>query len=597
MMDPRWHKAAEALTWHADYTDEHVPGEQGGTWFRHGQLNACTNLVDRHLPHRKDQAALHWEGEPGDRRTLTYGQLHAEVAAATDALATLGVGVGDRVALHTGLVPETIAMMLACMRLGATYSVMQAVLPSEALAARLEDLQPRVLVSQDGAWRHGVLLPLKARADEALAAAGSVEHTVVIRRTGVDVPWFEGDRWYHELLAGPRPGVAAAPRPPLEPAPVPSDHPIHISYHANRRGRPAGVVHGTAGLLVYCLAVEQALAPDGGETVWCPTEFAWLAGQTHGILGPLVAGATAVVYEGMLDTPGRDRAWRMIDRYGVTVLLATPSVLRAIRRWGDDPPDADQVRSLELVVTAGEALEEATARWLRHDVGRDRIPIVNAWGQAELGGVVHSDRSPLASRLPDAGLTVLDDDGQPVPMGTPGNLVLTRPWPARAEATWGTGADIPGVDPAMPDVYVTGDRARATSDGIEFLGRLDHVFSVSGQLVSATEVEDVLVEHPFVQAAMVIDRADPHTGRAVVACVVVTEVEPTEAFAAELRTHVRDTLGGLAQPQSVLFLEVLPDDSDATTRSALAGLATSMDAVATISRDALMDAVRAVTNA
>lgn len=603
MIDPRWHEAAEALAWATPYTRLYDPdeGDGVGRWFVGGHLNGCTNLVDRHLPGRADQPALYWEGEPGDRRTLTYGDLHREVVAVAEALQGLGVGVGDRVALHAGLVPEAIAAILACMRIGATCSVMAAVLPAEALAARLADLQPRVLVTQDGAWRHGVVLPLKARADEALTAAGSVEHTVVIRRTGVDVAWYEGDRWFHDLLASPRPTRATRAtrtRRPAPPTPVEATHPILISYHANRRGRPTGVVHGSAGLLTYCLAIERGMYPDQNEVVWTAAEFAWMAFLSHGLLGPLLAGRATVAYEGMLDTPGRDRAWQVIERYHVTALLATPSVLRTIRRWGDTPPRPSQVASLEVIVTAGEPLGPDTARWLEQDIGSGHTPVVNVWGQAELGGFVHADRRPMADRLPTTGFAVLGPTGDPAPLGEPGDLVMAAPWPSRALGIWGADDERPGHDPDRPGVYVTGDRARMTEDGIEFLGRSDHVFSVSGQLVSATEVEDVLGEHPFVAQSLVVDRPDAQTGRAVVACVVPTgDVAPSGEFATELGAHVRETLGGLAQPQSVLFLEALPPDADpVVVRAVLTTLSTTTGPVDTVSRRTLEDAVRAVTS-
>lgn len=594
-VDARWHDAAEALTWSTPYSQLFDAHEHGDGWFHDGRLNACTNLVDRHLPQRGDQPALFWEGEPGDRRTLTYRDLYDDVVAAADALQALGVGPGDRVALHAGLVPEVIASMLACLRIGATCSIMAAVLPPEALAARLADLEPRVLVTQDGAWRHGVVLPLKARADEALTATGSVEHTVVIRRTGVDVAWFEGDRWFHDLVAGPRPTRASRTRRPVPAEPVDAQHPLLISYHANRRGRPTGVVHGTAGMLAYCLAVERAMYPQGEEVVWTAAEFAWLAFQSHGILGPLLNGGTTVMFEGMLDTPRRDRAWEVIERYGVTALLAVPSVLRTVRRWGDAPPRPEQVDSLELIVTAGEPLEPDTARWLEQDVGGGHAPVVNVWGQAELGGFVHADRPPLSDHLPETGLAVLDPSGRPAPIGEVGDLVMTAPWPSRALGIWGADEPRPGHAPDRPGVYVTGDRARETPDGIEFLGRSDHVFSVSGQLVSATEVEDALVEHPFVSAAIVVDRPDALTGRAVVACVVATgDATPSGQFATELGAHVRETLGGLAQPQSVLFLEEMPTNvPPSVARAALTSLSSATGPVDTISRGVLDGAVRA----
>ena len=593
----RWGETAQLLDWDVPPRDLLEQRERGhARWFPGGRINFTVNTVHRHAERRPDRVALYWEGEPGDRREITYADLDREVVALADALSALGVGHGDRVGLHLGLIPEVVVAMLACARLGAVHAVLPAVLPADALSERLRDLAPRVLLTQDGAWRHGVVLPLKSRADEALTAAASVEQTVVVRRAGIDVPWFEGDRWYHELVADRRPGEtvehAAA-------ASVPADAPLLITYLANRRGRPTGVVHGTAGLLAYSLELQRTFAPDPDAVLWTPAELGWVAGQTHGLFGPLAAGGTAVVYEGMLDTPSHGRAWEIIERYGVTTLLATPSVVRALRRWVDDAPRREQVASLSLVVTAGEAIDADTEAWLRHDLGHDRTVVVNGWGQTELGAVVALQPSPPGRGLPDAGLEVVDDTGRPVPVGEVGDLVLTRPWPGTALGVHGEPDLVPGHDPRQPGRYVTGDRARRRRDGsIEFLGRSDRVFSVSGQLVSAAEVRSVLEEHPFVQRAEAVDRADPRTGRAVVACVELSpDAEPTSDLATDLRLHVHEVLGGLAQPQAVAFVEGLSRERDGEALlRALQGLCTGAATVKHVTRAQLRTAVETFTS-
>lgn len=568
--EPRWAAAAAALTWDRPPTEVAEPLDaEGGRmrWFPEGQLNLAVNAVHRHVPEHADRVALHWEGEPGDRREVTYGELDVEVLALADALAGLGVSAGDRVALHLGLIPEAIIAILACARLGAIHSILPAVLPPDALTDRLTDLAPRVLVTQDGAWRHGVVLPLKQRADEALTAAASVEHTVIVRRTGIPVPWYDGDHWYDQLVAAPRPGATVAQTPAVS---VASDHPALITYLANRGGRPTGVVHSTGGLATYAAAFHRALAgPD--DVLWAPAELGWMASQAHGILGPLLSGATSVAFEGMLDTPTHRRAWDIIERYEVATLLVTPSVVRALRSWVGNAPAAAQVRSLRRIVTAGEALDDASERWLRDTVGRGHTSVVNAWGQTELGGVVAIP--PTASTVgqpPDAGLRVETPEGEPVPEGTVGDLVVRRPWPGTALGLHRGDGDI---DPSLPafrhGAIVTGDRARVRGDGtIELLGRSDRLFTVSGQLVSATEIRLALEEHPQVARAEVVDRADASTGRAVVAVVQPRAVDDgpppagDETLARDLRVHVRDLLGGLSQPRTVVFLDRFPSEGD-----------------------------------
>lgn len=568
--DPAWQDVADELPWSTP--PDH--GWQDNTWFAGGTCNASVVALDRHLPTRGSQVALSWEGEPGDRRALTYNRLHTEVVALAAALRALGVGVGDRVALHMGLVPEAVIAMLACARVGAVHAVLPAVLPVEAIAQRLDDLQPSMVITQDGAWRHGVLLPLKSRVDEAVAAVGSVEHTVVVRRAGIDVAWFEGDRWFADLVdhADPNDGPAVA---------LAADHPYLVTWLANRRGRPVGLAHGTAGLAAYSLAYHRVLCPDGDEVLWSPSEVAWMATQSHGILGPLAAGGSAVVYEGMLDVPDHQRMWDIVERYGVTTITATPSVVRAVRRWVHDPPDPDRIASLRRIVTAGEPVRVDTEAWLRDDVGRGDVEVANAWGQTQLGGFVAlTSRSPMAVRLPDAGLQVVDADGRPVADGVEGDLVLTRAWPAVAQPL---DTDEPryGHDPHRPDVLVTGDRAVEHDGHLVILGRSDRVFSVSGQLVSATEVVDVLAEHPWVVAAEVVDRDDNRRGRAVVAFVVLGDQVDVDdpAIARELTEHVRDTLGGLAAPKSVVLVDAFPDQPRRLIRRGLESLANTFGAI------------------
>ena len=557
----RWAEEAGAIAWERPWRDVYVADRPQGSWFPGGQLNASVSCLDRHLPERADRVAVHWEGEPGDRRTITYGQLHAEVCAFAAALRGLGVEAGDRVALHLGWIPETVVAMLACARLGAVHVLAPSSLPPDALADRLHDVRPKVLMTQDGACRHGVILPLKSRADEALAAVTSIEHTVVVRRVGIDVAWFEGDRWYHDLVAAPRPGTTVGRAAPV---PVPADHPLLVIHLANRRGRPTGIVHRTGSYFVYAATTHRRALTSGPDDVfWCAAEIAWVGGQTHGVYGPLACGATTVMFEGTLDVPTRSRAWEIIDRYGVSVLVTTPSVVRNLRNWVETPPAKADLDSLRLIVTAGEAIDPETRNWLSFEVGRGRALVANAWGQTELGGMVSVTPTPAGSSgLPDPGFEVVDEAGRPVPPGTPGELVMRHPWPGTfleiegsveaAEGYWGT----------YPGAYATGDWVEREPDGrLVVLGRRDPVISVSGQLVSLTEVRGVLEEHPFVLAVEVVPRPDDRRGQSIAACVVLDEkAQPGDELARELRAYVHETLGGLARPRAVAFIESFPDD-------------------------------------
>lgn len=586
-----WAQVAELITWDTPYTHLWEAGERSGSWFTGGELNLSVNCLDRHLPDRGDQVAVHWEGEPGDRRSMTYAELHAQVGALAKALRGMGVTTGDRVGLHLGWLPETVVAMLACARIGAVHTVLPAPLPVEPLADRLDLLDLKVLFTQDGAWRHGTVLPLKARADEALLAGGSVQHTIVVRRTGMDVAWFEGDRWYHDLVAATRPGQVPEPADDLSaPVSVAPDHPIATVPLANKGGQSVSVVHGTGTMLAGALAVHGKLRTGG--VFWCAGDIAWAVTQIHGIYGPLAHGDTAVMFEGTLDVPTYTRAWDIIRRYDVEHMVTSPSVVRTVRGWARELPEVSALPSLQRVTTAGEPVEEELAQWLGEAFAARHLQVSDAWGQLELGGIVRvTDSNPTAaeaagtdealSSMPDCGLDIVDPSGESVPDGEIGEAVLRLPWAGTLVGVEGAQAAV--VDTHWtrhPGTYSTGDLAvRDASGSVSFLGRTDDVVSVSGQLVSLREVREVLAEHPYVSGAEVTWRKDPETGRSILAAVALsTEVGPDpdlDAVAVELMDAVREVMGGLARPRALLVVDRFGDELGRTERArAIATLAT-----------------------
>lgn len=577
-----WAEVASTLPWTRLYDELWAPGERGGEWFAGGQLNASVACVDRHLPQHADQVAILWEGEPGDRRSLTFRQLHEEVLALTRGLRGLGVGRGDRVVLHLGWLPETVVAMLACARIGAVHTVIPTPLPAEALADRLEDLSPKVLFTQDGAWRRGAVLPLKNRADEALSAVVGVgvEQTIVVRRTGMDVAWYEGDRWYHDLVAGTRPGRMDDRPVDAAPESLPACHPLLAVNLANRRGRPVTVLHAAANVMVSSTAVHRH-GISGGGVFWCAGDVSWLGAQVHGIYGPLACGDTTVMFEGTLDVPTHTRAWEMIARYGVTTLLTSPSVVRTMRGWSDELPAMGSIKSLARVVTMGEPMDPELRDWLLHDLGRGDLDVADGWGQVELGGIVRLDRPVDPAGMPDPGPRIVDRAGHPVPPGAAGELVLERPWAGTMCGAEGATAEVTESHWTMhPSVYATGDLVRLAPDGsIDFLGRTDEVMSVSGQLVSLTEVREVLLGHPFVGSADVVERKDAQLGRSLAAAVVLAaDALPDKpdlgTVARDLLDAVREVMGGLARPRILLFVDRFGDElTDSDRRKALATLA------------------------
>lgn len=569
----RWRRVAEELEWAAPCTTLFRARPPFDDWFVDGRLNLAHNCLDRHLTASGDKPAVLWEGEPGDRRALTYRELHSESVRLADALRDKGVGPGDRVALHLGWLPETVVAMMACLRLGAELTVIPVALPVEALALRLADFAPRILFTQDGGWRHGAILPLKARADEALESTSSVEHTVVVRRTGVEVDWFEGDLWYADVVDRPLDETGTA-----GPEAFPADHTAVVVHLANRRGRSVAVRHGTGNLAVAALATYRHGLADGG-VFWCAGDVSWLGAQAHGILGPLLAGDSAVMYEGTLDVPDPNRTWQIVERYQVTSMMTSPSIVRTLRGWSPTAP-RETISSLRRLTTIGERLEGDLRAWLRSILG-ENVAVADGWGQLELGGIVAFDSPVHPDRMPQPGFTILDEEGVPVPDGSSGQWVMVHPWAGTMRAT-----DVHGEDPTayhwarFPGLYATGDLARRRRDGsVEFLGRLDEVVSISGQLVSLNEVHDALREQPFVDDVEVFERSDARLGRSLAAAVVLQPGSPADDVTLhELQDGVRELLGGLSRPRALLVVDRFGDELDpATRRRALATLAVQVE--------------------
>ncbi|GAA5164023.1 acyl-CoA synthetase [Ornithinimicrobium tianjinense] len=555
-----------------------------GRWLTGARLNLSVTCLDRHLEERGDAVAVHWEGEPGDRRDLTYRELHEQVVGLARALRGMGVGPGDRVGLHLGWLPETVVAMLACARIGAVHSVLPSSLPAGPLADRLALLDLKVLFTQDGAWRHGTVLPLKARVDDALAAVGSVQHTIVVRRTGMDVAWYEGDRWYHDVVATvprPRRGESGRARHTSEDEPVALDaeHPVASVPIAARAGQQVSVVHGTAAVLASAIAVHGHLRTGG--PFWCAGDIAWAVTQFHGVYGPLAWGDASVMYEGTLDVPHHGRAWEIVRRYGVETLVTSPSVMRTIRGWARDMRALGSAPTLRRIATAGEPVEAELATWLVEAFGGGDLEVLDAWGQLELGGIVRVTGPGERPPMPGCGIDLVDPAGRLVPDGEPGEVVLRRPWAGVLVGVEGsTDRDHWGHWERHPGVYSTGDLAVRDADGsISFLGRADDVVSVSGQLVSLGEVREVLTDHPFVAAARVTVRKDVALGRAIVAAVVLSDGAGSDpdldAVAVELMAAVREDLGGLARPRAVLVVDRFGEElgREALSR-AIAALAT-----------------------
>jgi len=566
-LDPEafWADQARTLEWIRPFRtvlDGELPHVR---WFADGTLNASVNCIDRHVAAGKgDRVAFHWEGEPGDTRTITYSELLDDVSRTANALLALGVTRGDRVAVYLPMIPELAITMLACSRIGAVHSVVFGGFSANALRERIEDSACRVLVTADGAHRRGATFPLKQHADEAVAEPSSIERVLVVRRTGEKVTMLEGrDVWWHDLV--PDQTVTC---PPEE---MGAEDLLFLLYTSGTTGRPKGIMHTTGGYLTQTSFTHRAvfdLDPER-DVYWCAADIGWVTGHSYIVYGPLANGATSVMFEGTPNFPREDRFWEIVARYGVTQLYTAPTAIRAFMKWGRQHPDGHDLSSLRILGSVGEPINPEAWMWYRDVIGGGHIPVVDTWWQTETGammiaplpGVTTLKPGSATTPLPGISATIVDDRGDEVPAPGGGYLVLDRPWPAMLRGIWGDEARYRETYwSRFPGRYFAGDGAKRDADGsFWLLGRVDDVMNVSGHRLSTTEVESALVSHPSVAEAAVIGRADPLTGQAISAFVTTREgFTGDEALAAELREHVSRMISPIAKPASLLFTADLP---------------------------------------
>ena len=610
-----WAKQAGRLAW-AKGWDETLDWSNPpfAKWFLGGELNVAYNCVDRHVEAgHGDRVAIHWEGEPGDTRTITYADLLKSVSQAANTLTDLGVGAGDRVAIYLPMIPEAAVAMLACARIGATHSVVFGGFSVDALSTRIKDADAKLVITADGGYRRGKPSALKPTVDEAVAQCPSIENVLVVRRTGQEVAWGEKDRWWHETVE--------QASPEHTPEAFDSEHPLFILYTSGTTGKPKGILHTTGGYLTQASYTHYAVFDLKPETdvYWCTADIGWVTGHSYIVYGPLSNGATQVMYEGTPDTPGRDRFWQIVDRYRVSLLYTAPTLIRTMMKWGDDLPAGYDLSSLRILGSVGEPINPEAWIWYRKNIGRDRTPVVDTWWQTETGAVMISPlpgvtvAKPGSAMTPLPGITadVVDDQAQSVPNGGGGFLVLRDPWPSMLRTIWGDDKRFidtywsrfgAGAGQGEDWVYFAGDGAKRDEDGsIWLLGRVDDVMLISGHNISTTEVESALVSHPSVAESAVVGATDPTTGQAIVAFVIPrgnvdTSGDKGEQLNVDLRNHVAKTLGPIAKPRQIMLVTELPKTrSGKIMRRLLKDVAEnrSLGDVTTLQDSAVMDLISA----
>jgi len=559
-----WAEFAGELEWSTPWTRVLEWNPPHAKWFVGGKLNASVNCVDRHIrTWRRNKAAIIWEGEPGERRTLTYWELHRDVCRFANVLRKLGIQKGDRVAIYLPMIPELVVAMLACARIGAVHSVVFGGFSAASLRDRINDQQAKLLITADGGYRRGNVVPLKKVADEALEDAPSVQNVIVVQRGPFEINFnAQRDHWYHDLM---RDAPLESPAEPMD-----SEDMLYILYTSGTTGKPKGIVHTTGGYLTGCYATTKWVFDLKDDDVyWCTADIGWVTGHSYVVYGPLANGATVLIYEGAPDYPEKDRFWDIIERHGVTVFYTAPTAIRAFMRWGPEWPNRHNLSSLRLLGSVGEPINPEAWIWYHLYIGRERCPIVDTWWQTETGhimitplpGITATKPGSATKPFPGISAEIRNERGETVGVGG-GLLALTKPWPGMLRGIYGD------MDRYVKqywsrwtnDIYFTGDGAKRDEDGyLWLLGRVDDVLNVAGHRIGTMEVESALVDHPKVAEAAVVGRPHEIKGQAVAAFVTLKEgVQPSDALADELRQHVGRLIGAIAKPDDIIFTADLP---------------------------------------
>ena len=562
-----WEEQAGALTWQKKWETVLDWQSPFAKWFVGGKLNATVSALDRHIADGNgERIAFHFEGEPGDTRTITYAQLLQDVSQAANALTEIGITAEDRVAIYMPLIPEAVVAMLACARIGAVHSVVFGGFSADALLSRIQDADAKLVITADGGFRKGSAFALKPAVDEALKGQTNVSQVLVVKRTGQETAWVEGrDIWWHDLVD--RQSTSHTPES------FDSEHPLFILYTSGTTAKPKGIFHTTGGYLTQVAYTHRVVFDIKPKTdiYWCTADVGWITGHSYMVYGPLINGATQVIYEGTPDTPHKGRMFEIIEKYGVTILYTAPTLIRTWMKWGDEFPNNCNLTSLRLLGSVGEPINPEAWMWYREVIGGNRCPIVDTWWQTETGAIMISPLPGVTATkpgsamrpLPGISAKVVDDKGAEVGNGHGGFLILDQPWPSMLRGVWGeTERYKETYWSRFPGIYFAGDGAKLDDDGaIWLMGRVDDVMNVSGHRISTTEVESALVSHEAVAEAAVVGAADAITGQGIVAFVILRggiDHANGETLVKELRDHVAKEIGAIAKPRQIMVVNELP---------------------------------------